>query len=53
MSLSEGTGRQVDVKTVPVGCHQGRIKVRAQTGPTKRMGVGGEGEVGASLSRDF
>lgn len=41
MSLNKGKGWQVDIRAVTVGWGQGRIKVRAQTIPTRGMGLGG------------
>ena len=51
VSLSEGTGRQADVRAATVGCSQGRIKVRAPAGPEKGsgQGVGRRKAVPASL----
>ena len=51
VSLSEGTGRQADVRAATVRCSQGRIKVRAPAGPAKERGQGmGRGKaVPASL----
>lgn len=51
VSLSEGTGRQTDVRAATVRCSQGRIKVRAPAGSAKGRGQGmGRGKaVPASL----
>lgn len=51
VSLSEGTGRQADVRAATVRCSQGRIRVRAPAGPAKGRGQGmGRGKaVPASL----
>lgn len=41
LSLSEGTGRQVDGRAVTVGYSQGRIKVKTQASPANGMWVVG------------